>query len=73
VSIAQDDDLLAALQSIGYSMRLVPSPGAGYHHTYAVLYDATGTMLTHLPVAVAQKLHETFTQRPNPFRGRRIP
>ena len=73
VSIAQDNDLLAALQSIGYRMRLVTSPGAGYHHTFAVLYDVTGTMLTQLPIVAAQKLQGTFTQHPNPFRARRIP
>ena len=55
VSIAYDDDLSAALQSLGYSMRLVPSPGTGYHHTFVVLYDASGTMLTQLPDPVAQR------------------
>jgi hypothetical protein len=73
VSIAQEHDLLAALQSLGYRIQLVPSPGAGYHHTFAALYDAVGTMLTQLPLIVAQKLHDTFTQRPNPYRARRMP
>jgi hypothetical protein len=70
VSIADDSDLQNALQLLGYDLRLVPSPGAGYHHTFLVLYDATGTMLTQLPLAIAQKLHETFTQVPNPHRVR---
>jgi hypothetical protein len=70
VSIAQESDLGTALQSVGYDLRLVPSPGIGYHHTFVVLYDATGTMLTQLPLPVAQKLHETFTQVPNPHRVR---
>ncbi len=70
VSIAQEGDLLVALQSLGYALRLVPSPGAGYHHTFVVLYDATGAMLTQLPHPVAQKLHETFNQVPNPHRVR---
>lgn len=70
VSIAEDDDLRAALRSLGYDLRLVPSPGAGYHHTFVVLYDATGAMLTQLPLPVAQQLHETFAQAPNPHRVR---
>jgi hypothetical protein len=70
VSIAQEQDLLAALRSLGYSFRLVASPGAGYHHTFVVLYDATGAMITRLPQPVADKLHETFTQVPNPHRAR---
>jgi hypothetical protein len=70
VSIAEDHDLRVALQSLGYGLRLVPSPGAGYHHTFAVLYDATGAMLTRLPLSVAQKLRETFTQSANPHRVR---
>ncbi len=70
VSIAQERDLRNALQSLGYDFRLVPSPGAGYHHTFVVLYDATGNMLTQLPLPVAQELHDTFTQVPNPHRVR---
>lgn len=70
VSIAEEHVLKMALQSLGYDLRLVPSPGAGYHHTFVVLYDATGAMLTQLPSSVAQKLHETFTQVPNPHRVR---
>jgi len=42
----------------------------GYHHTFVVLYDATGAMLKRLPLLVAQKLHETFAQVPNPQRVR---
>jgi hypothetical protein len=70
VSVSQESDLRNALQSLGYDLRLVSSPGVGYHHTFVVLYDATGTMLTQLPPPVAQKLHETFTQVPNPHRVR---
>lgn len=70
VSIAEESDLQAALRSLGHDLRLVSSPGAGYHHTFAVLYDATGAMLTQLPLPVAQKLHDTFTQVPNPHRAR---
>lgn len=70
VSIAEESALRAALHSLGFDLRLIPSPGAGYHHTFIVLYDATGTMLTQLPLAVAQTLHATFTQVPNPHRVR---
>jgi hypothetical protein len=70
VSIAEEQDLRAALQSLGYDLHLVPSPGVGYHHTFVALYDATGAMLTQLPLPVAQKLHETFAQVANPHRVR---
>lgn len=70
VSIADEDGLRAALQSLGYDLRLVSSPGGGYHHTFVVLYDATGIMLTQLPILVAEKLHQTFTQVMNPHRVR---
>lgn len=73
VSVADDQDLLVALQPFGYSIRLVASPGAGYHHTFAVLYDATGVMLKSLPAGAAQALHDTFKQHPNPYRSRRVP
>jgi hypothetical protein len=33
-----------------FDMRLIPSPGVGYYHTFVVLYDATGAMLTQLPL-----------------------
>jgi hypothetical protein len=70
VSIAEELDLRAALQPLGYDLRLVPSPGLGFHHTFVVLYDATGMILTQVSAPVAQKLHETFTQVPNPHRVR---
>jgi hypothetical protein len=70
VSIAEDGDPRTALRSLGYDMRLISSPGAGYHHTFVVLYDATGAMLTQLPLSVAQQLHSTFTQVQNPYRVR---
>lgn len=67
ISYASDSDLLAALQTIGYSMRLVNSPGHGFHHTFAVLYDGRNTMLTTLPQDVADVLSHTFRQQPNPY------
>jgi hypothetical protein len=75
VSIAEEDDLRTARRSLSYDLRLVSSPGAGHHHTFVVLYDATGAMLTQLPLPVAETLHQTFAQVPNPHRVRpgRIP
>jgi len=75
VSIADEEDLRVALQALGYGFRLVASPGGGYHHTFVVLYDATGTTLTRLSLLVAEKLHQTFSQVTNPHRVRsgRIP
>lgn len=66
ISYAMEDALRAALRSLGYTMRLVKSPGQGYHHTFAVLYDATGSMLHVLPQDAAIALSKTFRQRPNP-------
>jgi hypothetical protein len=39
VSIAEDNDLWNAFQALGYDLRLEPSPGVGYHHTFVVLFD----------------------------------
>jgi hypothetical protein len=67
VSVADEDDLRAALAPLGYRMELVPTPGRGYHHTLAVLYDVSGQMLTALPADAAQALAATFTRYRNPY------
>lgn len=69
ISYATEDALFAALQPLGYTMRLAKSPGVGYHHTFAVLYDATGAMLHVLPQDAADALSATFRHRQNPHRG----
>lgn len=69
LSIAYDDDLQGALSPLGYSMRLVPSPGRAYHHTFAVLYDATGQSLRALPLDAAQVLAVAFQRVANPYVG----
>jgi hypothetical protein len=69
ISIAYDVDLRAALAPLGYTMRIVRSPGRGYHHTFAVLYDATGQMLQSLPRDAADALAATFRQINNPYLG----
>jgi hypothetical protein len=67
VSIADEDDLRAALAPLGYALRLVPTPGQGFHHTLVVLYDTNGQTLTSLPANAASALAATFRQRPNPY------
>jgi hypothetical protein len=67
ISIATEDALAAALRPLGYAMRLVASPGRGFHHTLVVLYDASGTMLPRLPQDAADALSRTFQRRPNPY------
>ena len=66
ISYAEDTALEAALAPLGYSMRLVRSPGRGYHHTFTVLYDAVGTMLKTLPQDAAEAISQTFRRIPNP-------
>lgn len=61
--------LAQVVQSLGYEMRLVPSPGGGYHHTFAVLYDASKTLQTTLPSVIAQALTAAFRRTPNPHRA----
>jgi hypothetical protein len=70
ISYATDDALQAALAPLGYTMRLVKSPGSGYHHTFAVLYDGGGTMAQVLPPDAAQAISQAFQQRANPARIR---
>jgi len=67
ISYATVGALRAALRSLGYAIRLVASPGQGYHHTFAVLYDATGNILRVLPQDAAIALSRTFRQRSNPI------
>ena len=67
ISYASDDALQMALQPLGYTMKLISSPGRGYHHTFAVLYDAGGSPLQSLPQDAADALSQTFQQRPNPY------
>lgn len=67
ISYATDDALWAMLQPLHYSMRLVASPGTGYHHTFAVLYDANGILLRSLPQDAAIALSKVFRQRKNPY------
>lgn len=66
VSYATDRQLAAALAPLGYQLRLVASPGQGYHHTFCVLYDTSGTVVrTPLPVDAADAISATFVRIPN--------
>ncbi len=67
ISYALDVDLVAALAPLGYQMRLIASPGQGFHHTFAVLFDATGVMLQTLPQDAATAISRTFKRRVNPY------
>ncbi len=49
VSYATVGALKIAVQTLGYRMRLIRTPGVGFHHTLTVLYDASGVMLRALP------------------------
>jgi hypothetical protein len=60
ISVTTADALVAAGLSAGYSVRIVPSLGAGYHHTVQVPFP--------LPLDVAVALSVVFTQMPNPAR-----
>ncbi len=68
ISYQQEQVLATALLALGYRMRLVRTPGRGYHHTFMVLYDASGVMLHTLPLDAATALHQTFFHIPNPHR-----
>jgi hypothetical protein len=67
ISFAPDHVLAATLTPLGYQTRLVKSPGQGYHHTFAVLYDANEVMLPSLLPDAAQALRRAFRHRPNPL------
>ena len=69
-TISYEDEAVLehAIAPLGYHLRLVSSPGKGYHHTFCVLYDVTGTLQTALPADVAQALAATFKRMPNPHR-----
>lgn len=68
ISYAEEAALNLAIRPFGCTMRLVKSPGNGYHHTFAVVYDATGAIQQRLPHAVAQALAAAFQQMPNSHR-----
>ncbi|MEO7000179.1 MAG: hypothetical protein ABI068_00090 [Ktedonobacterales bacterium] len=66
ISYATLDTLQAAVQHLGYRVRLVKTPGTGFHHTLTVLYDANGIMLRTLPRDAAVAISAAFQRMPNP-------
>jgi hypothetical protein len=68
ISYEDEAKLAQAVRPLGYTIRLVKSPGLGYHHTFAVVYDATGGIQMRLPHTVAQALASAFRRMPNPHR-----
>jgi hypothetical protein len=69
ISVAPADALQAALLALGYQMQLVRSPGHGFHHTFVVLYDASGTMVQTLPRDAAEAISDSCQRQPNPNRS----
>ncbi len=67
ISVTTTEQLIAAASRAGYTVRIVRSPGRGYHHTVEVPRP--------LPDNLAHALSAAFTQMPNPApaapRGRR--
>lgn len=68
ISYEDERALAQAVEQFGYNMKLVSSPGRGYHHTFCVLYDASNVVQMRLPDSVAQALSATFRRAPNPYR-----
>ena len=60
ISVTIDKELIAAGISAGYSVSIVKSPGAGYHHTVQVPFP--------LPTDLAVAFSAVFKQMPNPAR-----
>jgi hypothetical protein len=60
ISVTTVERLVAAAAAIGYDVRVVPSPGRGFHCTIEAPYP--------LPDDLAIALSETFEQLPNPAR-----
>jgi hypothetical protein len=60
ISVATVERLVAAGIAVGYDVRVVASPGNGFHHTVVAPYP--------LPDDLATVLSQAFVPRPNPAR-----
>lgn len=60
ISVTTSEELMTAGLSAGYVVRIVKSPGVGYHYTVQVPFP--------LPSDLAAALSAVFTQMPNPAR-----
>ena len=70
ISYEDDAVLTHAVELVGYRMRLIKSPGHGYHHTFCVIEDLSGQAQSTLPSIVADALADVFQRRANPSRRR---
>jgi hypothetical protein len=66
ISYADAIDLEHVLAPLGYTLRLVRSPGLGFHHTFAVLYTSSGLMLQTLPSDAAIAISNALIRIRNP-------
>ncbi len=66
ISFATDVALFAAAKMIGYDVKLVKSPGSGFHYTLIAQVSATGEVLESLPLDLATALSTTMQRRANP-------
>jgi len=60
ISVTTEEELIAAGLAAGYPVKVVKSPGTGYHHTVQVPCP--------LPLDLAEALSATFIQMSNPAR-----
>lgn len=70
ISYRDEDVLQAAVAPLGYRLEFIQTHGGGYHHTCAVIYDATGTMLQALPLDAAVVIGNAFQRKRNPYQVR---
>ncbi len=66
ISYATESTLAAVAASLNYQIRLISTPGRGYHHTLSV-FASSGQPLTSLPGDLAEAFSSAFTRKPNPF------
>jgi len=69
ISYAVDTELVVAVSAIGYDVKLIASPGKGFHSTLMALMTATGVIVHILPDDLAVELSAHFKRMPNPARG----
>ena len=60
ISVATEAQLIAVSTQAGYAVRIVKSPGTGYHYTVQVPFP--------LPLSLAVALSSAFAQMTNPAR-----
>jgi hypothetical protein len=67
ISVEDEDVLQAAVAPLGYRLEFIRTPGAGFHHTCALIEVATGASLHALPANAASALSNAFQRRRNPY------